>query len=172
LLPHSKRVFGHRNRSSFGPNSTRPRLKYKFGPYACVPDPNRSEPSREGRASVCSRAVERCFRARYVPILAILTSWGGKKCELKFKATPCPFGAILTLGHGVAFLISHFLCRCENAGSRSVNATVRRILLTSLRQRIVQAAEADAALKVRVATSVRTAGAWRQCRCLAPVRTA
>jgi hypothetical protein len=28
-----------------------------------VPDPNRSEPSREGRASVCNRAVERRFRA-------------------------------------------------------------------------------------------------------------
>ena len=32
-------------------------------PYACVPDPNRSEPSREGRALVCNRAVERRFRA-------------------------------------------------------------------------------------------------------------
>ena len=32
-------------------------------PYACVPDPNCSEPSREGRASVCNRAVERRFRA-------------------------------------------------------------------------------------------------------------
>ena len=31
--------------------------------YACVPDPNCSEPSREGRASVCNRAVERRFRA-------------------------------------------------------------------------------------------------------------
>jgi hypothetical protein len=58
---HSKRVFGHRNRSSFWPNSsTRPA---QIWPYACVPDPNRSEPSREGRASVCSRAVERRFRA-------------------------------------------------------------------------------------------------------------
>ena len=55
--PHSKRVFGHdRNRSSFGPNSTRPA---QIWPYACVPDPSRSEPSREGRASVCIRAVER-----------------------------------------------------------------------------------------------------------------
>jgi hypothetical protein len=47
---------GLRNRSSFGPNSTRPA---QIWPYACVPDPNCSEPSREGRASVCNRAVER-----------------------------------------------------------------------------------------------------------------
>ena len=45
-----------KNRSSFGPNSTRPA---QIWPYACVPDPNCSEPSREGRALVCNRAVER-----------------------------------------------------------------------------------------------------------------
>jgi hypothetical protein len=45
---------GFQNRSSFGPNSTRPA---QILPYACVPDPNRSESSREGRASVCNRAV-------------------------------------------------------------------------------------------------------------------
>ena len=48
--------------SSFGPNSTRPA---QIWPYACVPDPNCSEPSREGRASVRNRAVECRFRARY-----------------------------------------------------------------------------------------------------------
>ena len=50
----------------FGPNSTRGRLK--FGRMlvclrAGVPDPNCSEPSREGRASVCNRPVERRIRA-------------------------------------------------------------------------------------------------------------
>ena len=34
----------------------------------CVPDPKCSEPSREGRALVCNRAVERRFRARYLRI--------------------------------------------------------------------------------------------------------
>jgi hypothetical protein len=43
-----------------GPNSTRPA---QIWPYACVPDVNCSKPSREGRASVCNRAVERRFRA-------------------------------------------------------------------------------------------------------------
>ena len=43
-------------------------LKYlvftaKIWPYACVLDPNCSEPSREGRESVYNWAVERCFRA-------------------------------------------------------------------------------------------------------------
>ena len=46
----------------WAPNSTRPA---QIWPYACVPDPNRSEPSREGRASVCNRAVERRFRALF-----------------------------------------------------------------------------------------------------------
>jgi len=54
LTAHSKRVLGLRNRSSFGPNSTRPA---QIWPYACVPDPNRSEPSREGRALVCNLSV-------------------------------------------------------------------------------------------------------------------
>ena len=51
------------NRSPFGPNSTRPA---QIWPYACVLDPNCSELSREGRASVCNRAVERRFRARCI----------------------------------------------------------------------------------------------------------
>jgi hypothetical protein len=60
-----------RNRSSFGPNFTRPAQiwPYRVRPYglsACVPDPNCSEPSREGRASICNRAVECRFRAIYL----------------------------------------------------------------------------------------------------------
>ena len=48
-----------------GPTS-RGRLKFgrtAYGLSACVPDPNCSEPSREGHASVCNRAVECRFRA-------------------------------------------------------------------------------------------------------------
>ena len=54
-------------------NSTRPA---QIWPYACVPDPNCSEPSREGRASVCNRAVERRFRAISADWRFWL--WGGK----------------------------------------------------------------------------------------------
>ena len=54
-------VLGHRNRSSFGPNSTRPA---QIWPYTCLPDPNHSEPARAGRTSVCNRAVECRFRPR------------------------------------------------------------------------------------------------------------
>ena len=47
---------GLRNRSSFGPNSTRPALKFGAVCLRAGPDPKvRSEPSREGRASVCNR---------------------------------------------------------------------------------------------------------------------
>jgi len=55
-----------------GPNSTRPA---QIWPYACVPDPipNRSKPSREGRASVCSRAILSAASARYLPIGDSLT---------------------------------------------------------------------------------------------------
>ena len=77
MFPHSKRVLGLRNRSSFGLNSTR---RAQIWPYACVPDPNCSaccsEPSREGRASVCNRAVERRFRAISADWRFWL--WGGK----------------------------------------------------------------------------------------------
>jgi hypothetical protein len=73
LFPHSKRVLGLRNRSSSGPNSTRPA---QLWPYACVTDPNCSEPSREGRASACNRAVERRFRAISADWRFWL--WGGK----------------------------------------------------------------------------------------------
>ena len=58
-------VFGLRSRSSLGPNSTRPA---QIWPYTCVLDPNYSEPSRAGRASVCNRAVECRFRPRYAPV--------------------------------------------------------------------------------------------------------
>ena len=44
-----------------------------FEPYACEPDPNRSEPLREGRASVCNWAVEHRFDPRDICGLAILT---------------------------------------------------------------------------------------------------
>eukprot|EP00964_Phaeocystis_antarctica_P050104 scaffold29025_cov62-Phaeocystis_antarctica.AAC.1 len=62
MPPHSKCVLGLLNRSSSGPNSTCPA---QIWPYACVTDPNCSEPSRGGRASVRFRAVECRFRARY-----------------------------------------------------------------------------------------------------------
>ena len=51
----------------FGPNSTRPA---QIWPYACVPDPDRSEPSREGRLDV-RRSVAgplSAASARYLPI--------------------------------------------------------------------------------------------------------
>ena len=49
----------------FGPNSTRPAQNW---PYACVPDPNRLEPSREGRASVCVTGPLSAASARYLRI--------------------------------------------------------------------------------------------------------
>ena len=66
-------IFGAPERGSgtarhLGPTS-RGRLKFgrtAYGLSACVPDPNCSEPSREGRASVCNRAVECRFRAIYL----------------------------------------------------------------------------------------------------------
>ena len=67
-------VFGLRSRSSLGPNSTRPA---QIWPYACVLDPNYSEPSRAGRASVCNRAVECRFRPRYAPAGAV----GERACD-------------------------------------------------------------------------------------------
>ena len=77
IAPSLKTRFWAPNRSSFpaqlhaGPA--------QIWPYACVPDPNRSEPSREGRASVfCSRAVERRFPARYLRTGDSDFVWGGK----------------------------------------------------------------------------------------------
>jgi hypothetical protein len=63
---HRTFLLGLRNRlASFRPNSTATRPA-----RACVsvPDPNCSEPSREGRASVCNRAVQRrsSGSARYI----------------------------------------------------------------------------------------------------------
>ena len=110
-------VFGLRSRSSLGPNSTRPA---QIWPYTCVLDPNYSEPSRAGRASVCNRAVECRFRPRYAP--------AGSARE-RVPCGPCTCGEWRAAG--CTLYTRHYIHTHANDRVHAKRGPLRRWVITS-----------------------------------------